>query len=484
MCYECPDRLAMRLVGLGDRQHTRGAPIETMNDPRPQRTLDGAERNAEPAERVRQRAGGPAVAGDDRHAGGLVDEGEAVVLGQDVDWNRLREELGASALAEDDDALAGDEPWTAGEDGAAVEPDAPGGDELAHLADGLPEPGAKESIQPLPVHLDAAGRPKIIEVRFVVEEDFHGYRIDHYLKRKIRRLSRTRIQEVIRTQLELERAGAPRRLKPHSPVVAGDRLVIRRPARPEPPCPRHFGVLHEDDAVIVVDKPAGLPVHASARYFFNTLTRLLVERWPGGGLQIAHRLDRETSGCLVVARGRAAAAKLKGAFERRLIGKEYLAVVHGAPAWDETLIDLPLALARPRLLQHNAPAFRIRMEPAAGRDDALPAQTRVRIVERRASCALVSCRPLTGRQHQIRAHLAAVGHAIVGDKLYAHGDEAFVRWCDRANQITGDEVAAEFGLARQALHAAAVTFPHPSTGASLTVESPLPAELRAYLERS
>src|SRR5262249_23823117 len=191
----------------------------------------------------------------------------------------------------------------------------------------------------------------------------------------------------------------------------------------------------------------------------------------------------EPSGCLVGARGRAAAAKRRGAFERRLVGKEYLAVVHGAPAWDETLIDLPLALARPRLLQHNAPAFRIRMEPAAGRDDALPAQTRVRVVERRAACALVSCLPLPGPQPQLPPHPPAVGHAIVGDKLYAHGDEAFVRWCDRATEITDDEVAAEFGLTRQALHAAAVTFPHPSTGAPLTVRSPLPAELRGYLER-
>jgi 23S rRNA pseudouridine1911/1915/1917 synthase len=337
-------------------------------------------------------------------------------------------------------------------------------------------------VEPRPIHLDAEGRPKIIETRFIVEEDFHGFRIDHYLKRKIRRLSRTRIQEVIRTQLQVVRGGAARQLKPHSPVVTGDRLVIRRPARPEPPCPRHFGVLYEDDAVVVVDKPAGLPVHASARYHFNTLTRLLVERWPGGGLQIAHRLDRETSGCLVVARGRAAAARLKAAFERRLVGKEYLAVVHGLPAWDELTIDLPLALARPRVLQHDAPAFRIRMEPAGGREDGLPAQTHVRVVERRSRCALVSCRPLTGRQHQIRAHLAAVGHAIVGDKLYAHGDEAFVRWCDRANEISDEEVAAEFGLARQALHAAAVTFPHPKTGTPLTVNSPLPAELRAYLD--
>jgi len=486
MCYECTDRLAVGFVALGDGEDTRGSPVETMDDPRTQRTLDEAERDPEPTEGVDQRAGGPAVAGSDRHAGGLVDEGEVRVLAEDRDRDGLGQELGPRRGAEDDDHLSDREAGRAGADGAAVQTDAAGGDEAADLGDGDGEPLGDDDIEApaAAVHLDAEGRPRIIEVRFEVEEDFHGFRIDHYLKRKIRRLSRTRIQEVVRTQLEVWRDGAARRLKPHSPVVTGDRLVIRRPARPEPPCPRSFGVLYEDDAVVVVDKPAGLPVHASARYHFNTLTRLLAARWPGGGLQIAHRLDRETSGCLVVARGRAAAARLKGAFERRTVAKTYLAIVHRAPEWDERDIDLPLALARPRQLEHNAPAFRIRMEDATGRDDALPASTHVTVVERHDTCALVSCKPVTGRQHQIRAHLAAIGHPIVGDKLYAHGDEAFVRWCDRAHELSEADVAAEFGLSRQALHAAAITFPHPSTGEPLTVTSPLPAELRTYLARA
>jgi 23S rRNA pseudouridine1911/1915/1917 synthase len=404
----------------------------------------------------------------------------------------LGQEFGARGRSQHDDAGAREEAWETAQNGAAVDAEAAAGGEGASID---AEPLLDEAVEAQAVHLggpaglgpaggaaqrsplDGEGRPKIIEVRFIVEEDFHGFRVDHYLKRKIRRLSRTRIQEVVRTQLECARQGRVIRLKPHSPVVTGDRLVIRRAARPEPPCPRSFTVLHEDDAVVVVDKPAGLPVHATARYHFNTLTRLLAERWPGGGLQIAHRLDRETSGCLVVARGKAAAARLKGAFERRDVAKEYLALVHGAPGWDERTIDLPLALAAPRRLDHNAPAFAIRMAP---RPDGLGAITQVRVVARADGCALVSCRPLTGRQHQIRAHLAAVGHAIVGDKLYAHGDEAFVRYCDRALELSPEEVAAEFGLARQALHAAAITFPHPS-GGTLSVTAPLPADMREYL---
>ncbi len=338
-------------------------------------------------------------------------------------------------------------------------------------------------VSAVPDEPDASDEPEIIEVRFRVEEDFAGYRLDHYLKRKIRRLSRTRIQEVIRTQLEGPNG---RKMKPHSPVTAGDELIIRRPARPEPIVPRSFEVLYDDEHVMVVDKPAGLPVHATARYFKNTLTRVISERYPGQGLQIAHRLDRETSGCLVVARGKVAAAALKGAFERRRVSKTYLALIHGDPSWDDLTIDLPLALAPPRQIDANAPAFGIRMEVATGRADALPAETRVHVLARHAGCVLVACKPVTGRQHQIRAHLAAVGHAIVGDKLYAHGDLAFVRWCDRAaaGTISDEEVVAEFGMTRQALHAAEITFPHPQGGREITVTSPLPADFREYVERS
>src|SRR5690606_29364481 len=109
------------------------------------------------------------------------------------------------------------------------------------------------------VHLDADGRPRIVERRFVVEEEFDGFRLDHYLKRKIPRLSRTRLQVIIRDQVE---SSDGRQRKPASSVHAGLGLVLRRPARPEPPCPRTFEVLYKDPEVMVVDKPAGLPVHA------------------------------------------------------------------------------------------------------------------------------------------------------------------------------------------------------------------------------
>jgi 23S rRNA pseudouridine1911/1915/1917 synthase len=320
--------------------------------------------------------------------------------------------------------------------------------------------------QELDHFLDEEGQVRLVERRFVVEDVFAGFRLDHYLKRKIPRLSRTRLQEIIRTQLV-----APRPMKASSPVQVGDQLVIRRPARPEPSCPRALGVLYRDEHMLVVDKPAGLPVHASAKFYFNTVTRVLAETFPGEPLQIAHRLDRETSGALVVARGFASASRLKTAFAKKQARKSYLAIVRGAPDFDERTIDLPIAL------NDEPGALDVRMVPV---DGAPPALTRVAVLERRAGCALVRAEPVTGRQHQIRAHLAAIGHPIVGDKIYGHGDEVFRAFC--RDGLT-DELLALFELPRHALHAHAIEIPHPSTGETLHVESPLPADLCEYLEK-
>jgi len=319
------------------------------------------------------------------------------------------------------------------------------------------------------VHLDDNGEPRIIERRFIVQEAYAGFRLDHYLKTQIPRLSRTRLQEVIRVGLSRP-DGRP--FKAHTKVAAGDEYLLRRKAQPEPPCPRDFGVLYEDEQLLVVDKPAGLPVHASAKFYFNTLTRVLSERYPDQGLQIAHRIDRETSGCLVVARGKPSASHLKRAFQQKRVAKTYLAIVHGVPGWRDGKreIDLPLGLVDP-----DESLIDIRMEV---RDDGLASVTQVEVLERREACALVRCVPVTGRQHQIRVHLAAVGFPIVGDKLYAHGDDAFAQYCDHGMT---DELLALFDLPRQALHAASVTFEHPATHDVMTVECPLPGDMREYL---
>jgi 23S rRNA pseudouridine1911/1915/1917 synthase len=332
------------------------------------------------------------------------------------------------------------------------------------------------------VHLDARGQPRIIERRFVVEEAHAGARVDHYLKRMIPRLSRTKLQRIVKSQLV---RGDGKRLKPHSPVRAGDELIIRRPARPEPPCPQDFEVLYRDEAMMIVDKPPGLPVHASAKFYFNTLARLLRDRFPDDRVRICHRLDRETSGCLAVARSRDAAARLQRAFADQRSSKAYVALVYGQPPWpdrpldnpylpaaDDHVIDVPIGLVDP-----GPGVIGVRMIP---RGDAPPATTRVRVLDRHGELALVRCILITGRQHQIRAHLAHAGHPIVGDKLYAHGDEAFRAFC--AEGLTA-ELLARFELPRQALHAAYLRVPHPFDPITVEAQSPLPGDLRAFLRQ-
>ena len=334
-------------------------------------------------------------------------------------------------------------------------------------------PGADPALDwGLTSHLQADGTPRIIERHLEVPGELAGLRLDHFVKTQITRLSRTKIQQIIATQLRRSDGHVP---KPATIVAAGEHYIIRRPAPREPPCPRVITIVHEDPRVLVIDKPALLPVHATARYYFNTLTRLISERWPGRGLQIAHRLDRETSGCLVVARDRDAAVVLKQAFATKdRVDKEYLAIVHGQPPWPgdaDTLLDAPLRISGTgdaTRLPH------VRMIAGSG----LPALTKVRVLARRGDLALVRCLLLTGRQHQIRAHLAHAGFPIVGDKLYAHGDDAFIRYCD---QGLVPALAQLFVLPRHALHASRVVFPHPE-GGSVTARAVLPPDLAALAE--
>jgi 23S rRNA pseudouridine1911/1915/1917 synthase len=312
------------------------------------------------------------------------------------------------------------------------------------------------------VTLPAPAR-EIVSLDIPVPNECAGWRLDHFLKRRIGRLSRTKIQSIIREQIFFPDG---RRARPSSAVRAGEVLVIRRPAPIEPPVPRHFSILYEDECLLVIDKPAGLPMHTTAKFLHNTLTALLRERYPDEPMQIAHRIDRETSGVLLVARTRAAASFLTTAFARRDVEKTYLALVKGEPP-DAGVIDRPLKLL-------ESPTH-IMMGP---HPEGLVAVTRFRVVRRFAGHALCEAEPETGRQHQIRVHFASLGFPIVGDKLYGGGEALFMQSCEG---MTPELLAAFDGLPRHALHAHRLTFPHPRTRAPMTVESPLPADLVDYM---
>ena len=302
----------------------------------------------------------------------------------------------------------------------------------------------------------------LIQIRLAVLPQHDGWRMDHFIKARIPRLSRNRIQQMIRSQSDL--GGA--KLRPAMKVHSGQEVLLLRPAPDEPDVPRSFEVLHSDPLLMIIHKPAGLPIHATARFHRNTLVAVLRERFNEDVPHPAHRLDRETSGLMVLARTAMADTALKESFRRREVDKSYLAIVHGRPP-QEGLIDLPLG-------PDVDSGIRVKMGVAFAGS---PARTRYGVLSSRGDFSLVEAQPETGRQHQIRAHLGALGHPIVGDKLYGEDPRCLLEYLE-----TGwtQSLERRLLLPRHALHAASIAFPHPSTGERVCFSSPLPADLQDF----
>jgi len=282
---------------------------------------------------------------------------------------------------------------------------------------------------------------------------------------RIPRLSRTRAQEIVRN-CAYRTDGTRRRASER--VRTGETVLLVRPQFEEPHVPLFFDVLYEDAAILAVDKPSGLPVHPSATYHRNTLTFLLGERFGDDPPQIAHRLDRETSGLLLCGRTPDAERELKDAFEKRRVSKRYLAIVRGVISEDEGRIELPLDQAKEGL------HILMEVTPAA---EGYPSATRFRVLARSDHATLVALAPESGRQHQLRVHLSALGFPIMGDKLYGpEGVQPFLEYIDTGMT---DELRRRLGHHRQALHAYELTFKHPSTGDVMTLHAPLPDDLMA-----
>ena len=251
-------------------------------------------------------------------------------------------------------------------------------------------------------------------------------------------------------------------------VRAGETVILVRPAFEEPNVPRYFDVLYEDDAILAVDKPAGLPVHPSATYHKNTLTYLLRQQYGDDAPQIAHRLDRETSGLLLCGRTREAERSLKIDFENRNVSKRYLAIVRGEMPDEAGRIALPMDRAKEGL--------HILME-VTPEGEGYPSITRYRVLARRDGATLVALAPESGRQHQLRVHLSALGFPIIGDKLY--GPEGVQPFLDYIDTGLTDALLRRLGHERQALHAYELNFTHPSTGEPATLRAPLSGDLVA-----
>lgn len=238
--------------------------------------------------------------------------------------------------------------------------------------------------------------------------------------------------------------------------------------------PGSLVVLYEDADVLAVEKPSGQVVHPSGKSLSGTLIQDVHARYAEASelpvpIRLCHRIDKETSGIVLFAKGARAHRQIRKQFERHQIEKEYLAIVHGSPGEDEGSIELPLGPA-------HASSVRLKIAVQAG---GWESHTRWRVLERRGAFALLACTPLTGRQHQIRVHLAAIGHPLVGDKLYGDDEQLFVRGTRR--ELDERDLAA-LQLPRQALHNHRMVWSAPTGGGRREVTSPLPAELRAFLE--
>jgi len=245
-------------------------------------------------------------------------------------------------------------------------------------------------------------------------------------------------------------------------VAPGERISVTQLERePEPEAPpAAFAVAYEDEHLLVVDKPPGVVVHPGAGHRSGTLVQALAGRVAGGPDAerpgVVHRLDRDTSGLLVLARSERVHATLQAALQAREIVREYLALVEGRPAARRGTIDAPLGRDR-----------RVRNRMSTDADDPREALTRFEVERNLPSTTLLRVRLETGRTHQIRAHLRAIGHPVVGDPEYGRAGG----W-------------SPSGLRRQFLHATRLAFEHPVTGAPLALTSPLPADLEAALRQA
>ena len=300
--------------------------------------------------------------------------------------------------------------------------------------------------------------------RFVVDRAAAGTRLDKFLADHLTSFSRAALQRLIKMGLvQHNEHGA----KASAKLTEGDRLLVELPTvLPDRVVPQDLPleVLLEEPEFVVLNKAPGIAVHPGRGRPDGTIANAIAFRWgeiassdslASGGHRpgIVHRLDLETSGAMVVARTERAQEALSDAFRERRVQKEYRALVHGDPAFDEDVIDLPLGRD-----VHHPTIMAVRFD--IGRESL----TRTVVAERFGGVAAhIVCHPKTGRTHQIRVHLQSRGHPLLGDSLYSRSQT--------------DPVA----VPRLMLHARRLAFPHPVSGASVVVEAPLPVDFEQVL---
>ncbi|MBP7734466.1 MAG: RluA family pseudouridine synthase [Spirochaetes bacterium] len=248
----------------------------------------------------------------------------------------------------------------------------------------------------------------------------------------------------------------------------------------EPPVDSAIAIIHEEESFLVATKPGNLPSHADGNFIKNTFIYILRQRMAGGGysgpVKLAHRLDRETSGIMVVGKTDRAHRNLASQFEEGTVEKEYLAVVRGPVSEDSFEVGDAIGTDA-----GSAISIRKKVVPP-GTPGSRPAFTRFEVMERFAEATLLRCLPATGRTNQIRVHLDHAGHPLVGDKLYGRSDEQFLEFVRRA-RAGKFEPLPWMEAPRHLLHASRLSFCHPLTGERLTFSSPMPDDMALYMEK-
>ena len=293
-----------------------------------------------------------------------------------------------------------------------------------------------------------------------VGEESEGQRIDNFLLRIAKGVPKSHIYRVLRSgevRVNKGRVQAEYRVKPGDRVRVPPMRTAERSTQAAVPA-REFEIAFEDEALIVVDKPSGTAVHGGSGVSFGVIEQLRRARPLAKFLELAHRLDRETSGLLVVAKKRLALTKLHDMFRDGGINKRYLALVKGR--WRNELQHVKLPLHK-YLTAEGERRVSVDAEGKA-------AHSIVRLVARWENFSLVEVELRTGRTHQIRVHLSHLGFPIAGDDKY--GDFSLNKDLQKA------------GLRRMFLHAARLALPHPLSGAPVELESPLPVELRSFTD--
>lgn len=323
------------------------------------------------------------------------------------------------------------------------------------------------------------GRRETLSYRVASGEE--GLRLDQFLAKRLTWRSRSSVRSLLDEGLVALSGRSPR---PSRRVAVGDIVTVTLPraVRDEMHAlsaddSRELTRLFEDEHLVAIDKPPDLPVHPSGRLLHHTVITALHRQYrdfsdPTRDVipRLCHRLDLETSGVLLVAKTRPALISVQQQFEKRTVTKEYLVLVHGAMKDEQGLIELPIG---PSHAGHVRPMHAVR------HDIGLPSRTRWTVRQRWRDYTLCHVRLLTGRHHQIRVHFSALGHSVVGDKLYGRDETIFLRHGERALTARDHELLE---LPRQALHSHALEILHPVTG-PLRIESPWPEDLAAFCEK-